>query len=500
MLAEALPRPRSGTSALTLDRAAILLFAVLSAVYFVQAATLAAHAPLWMDEILTVWTARLPDMAAIWSALTHGAEFTPPLYDWLVHALQQAGIASPLGLRLPSILALYIAALATGAIVRRHAGIAPAALAAGIVLSSGLFGYAVQARPYALVTAAFACALALYDLRGRASNGRVVAISLLLAVAIGLHFYALLLAGGLGLLELIRAHAERRAPCWRTLAAIAVAGCSVLLWLPILLAARAYSGGDVGAPDYYAQPVLIALVRTYALLLGWLIVPLVGLLAASIVMKREASPMRLTAFVIAAAPVGIFAFALLVSHSYADRYALAGGIGIALVFAALVQQLGERAAPVSVLLLALLIVASPWRATGEIGKADRLDALATLDTAPGALPIVTGSGLRFFEARENARFGDRLIFLDTPGIPSRDPTNRNQVLRWKAIDPALKVQDAQAFLCATPTFYLFAQPDDGGADDLPGWLASRAEFTPPPSGRASLTLVRSRPCTAAEKQ
>lgn len=477
-----------------LDRAAILLFGLLSAIYFVQAATLAAHAPFWMDEILTLWTARLPNMAAVWSALLHGSEFTPPLYDWLIHALHQAGVTSPLGLRLPSIIAIYIAALATGAIARRYVGIAPAALAAGAVLSSGLFGYAVQVRPYALVTAAFACALALYDWRQPPSNRRLMAIAFLLALAIGLHFYALLLAGGLALLELVRARTERRAPCRRTLAAIILAACSILLWLPILLAARTFSGGDVGAPGYYAQPVLIELVQTYAMLLGWLILPLAGLYAAKVLVPGEPSPLGVTAVVVSAAPAGIFVFALLVSHSYASRYALAGGIGIALLLASLAHQLGRCAAPASVLLLALLTLVAPWRDGGEISKTDRVEALASVAAVRDTLPIVTGSGLRFFEIRENVRAGERLVFLDTPGTSLSDPTNRNQVVRWKAIDPRLKIQSASAFLCATPAFYLFAQPGNGGADALPDWLADRATFPPPTTGRATLTLVRARPC------
>ncbi|TPG56377.1 hypothetical protein EAH76_02125 [Sphingomonas glacialis] len=491
--AEAAIIPHTSGRLARLDRAAVLLFAALTAIYFVEAATLAAHAPFWMDEVLTLWTARLPDAAAIWSALCRGAEFTPPLYDWLIHVLSRAGITSALGLRLPSIVAIYVAALATGAIARRHAGLAPAALAAGVVLASGLFGWAVQLRPYALVTAAFACALAVYDRPGRASNRRLTAMTLLLTLAIGLHFYALVLAAGLGALEAARARDERRALSWRTLAAIGLAGSSILLWLPILLAARAYSGSDVFAPDYYAKPEGIAIVRTYAILLGWLILPLVGLLVVSIAVRRNVSSLRTTALVIALLPIGVFIFAMFVSHSYSDRYALAGGIGIGLLFAALAHQLGARAAPASVLLLALLILGSAWRNGGEIAKTDRLDAIAVMKAAPATLPIVTGSGLRFFELRHNVP-GARLVFLDTPNIPPGDPTNRNQVLRWKAIDPMLSVENADAFVCSTPAFYLFAQPPDGGADTLPDWLAGRADFTPPPRGRASLTLVRARPC------
>jgi len=321
-----------------------------------------------------------------------------------------------------------------------------------------------------------------------------VAIASLLALAIALHFYALLLAGGLALLELVRARAEGRAPAWRVLGAIALSGCSILLWSPILLAASAYSHGDIGAPDYYARPIFSGLVRTYAMLLGPLSIPLAGLLIAAPFSPFDKSQLRVTALVIGAAPLGVFIFALLVSHSYADRYALAGGIGIALLVASLTQQLGKRVAAVSLAGIVLLILATPWRDAGEIGKGDRLEALATVASVRDSLPIVTGSGLRFFEISENSPVGARVTFLDTPEVSSGDPTNAHQVLRWHAIDPGLKVENAIDFLCRTPVFHLFTQPDGGGADTLPSWLVGRADFTTPPGDRASLTLVRAHAC------
>ncbi len=518
MPARTLAPARFRSIALPLDVVAILLFGMLSVQYFVAATTLARGAPFWMDEVLSVWTARLPDTRAIWSALVHGAEFSPPLYDLLLHALQTIGVTSALGLRLPSILAIFLAAIAAAVVVRRRAGVASAALAAGVMLSSGLFGYAVQARPYALVTAVFAWAFVLFDRpAGGPNNGpadspaegpgnvpsarRLAALAVLLVIAIGLHFYALLLAGGLIVLELVRSSLERRAPDWRTLATIALASSSLLLWWPILAAARTYSGADVAASAYYARPTLVALVRTYARLLGWLILPLGALLSAVVALgdrRPLRSRLRITAMLLSAIPVGVWLFALLVSHSYADRYALAGVLGIALFFGALVERLGRWSAPVSVLLLASFLVGNAYRAPGEIDKTDRLDALMTIAAAPGPLPIVTGSGLRFFEFYETARpsIRRRLRFLDIPDAPSTDPTNRHQLLRWMALEPGLPVEDAHAFLCATPAFLLFAQPDGGGADALPGWLAGRAYFTTPPNDRASLTLIRSRPCNS----
>lgn len=494
MLAKPLARSGWNTAAPPLDRVAGLLFLLISALYFMQAVRLASSAPYWMDEVLALWTSRLASPQAIWGALKQGSEFSPPLYALFLHQLQQWGITAPLGLRLPSILAVYGVALATGVLARRHVGAAPAALAAAIVLSGGLFGYAVQMRPYAMVTAAFAGALLLYDRPGRPMRARLIGMGLLLTLGIALHFYALLLVGVLAAVELVRARAERRAPSVPVLATLAAASATILLWWPILVAARAYAGADVAAPDYYAQPTIVALARSYVRLMGWQGVALVALLAASVLGARPKGTLYPMALVLTAVPALVFLFALLVSHSYADRYVLAGVIGVALLFAALAQALGRHAGPVSVALLAMLAAGTGWRDGGELAKADRIAALAAVRDAPGTLPIVTGSGLRYFELRQNLAIGDRLIFLDTPGDQPGDPTNRNQVMRWKAIDPTLSVRDAAAFLCSHPVFDLFVQPQDGGADPLPDWLVGKADFAMPGGGGAAVIRVRARPC------
>ncbi|MEE2915483.1 MAG: hypothetical protein VYB32_00225, partial [Pseudomonadota bacterium] len=129
---------------------------------------------------------------------------------------------------------------------------------------------------------------------------------------------------------------------------------------------------------------------------------------------------------------------------------------------------------------------------GEIAKRDRLDALDAVARVPGNAPIVTGSGLRFLEMAENARpeIARRLVYLDTPDIPSPDPTNRNQVLRWAAIDPRVRVAQARAFTCAHPALWLFAQPGPGGADTLPDWFARRFDMPDPPARRATVRPLR----------
>lgn len=483
------------------DLAAAVVFVFASVGYFEHAIHIAAHAPYWMDEVLAVWTARQPDVHAVWSALERGAEFSPPLFDMMLHALIGAGRSGPLAMRLPSILAVYLAALAVGVLARRHAGWPQAALAATVLLSSGLFAYAIQARPYACQTAAFAWALVVWD-RLTATRVKAPLIALLAALLIvltALHFYSLVLIAILAVAELVGVrigHASRLP----VLAAIAVGAVSLALWAPILHAARTFSGADVSALEYYGKPILLRLAFAYWLLLGWLATPLAGLLAVVLIRRRssEAPELGRLALLLLSIPVVVFLFALVVSHSFSARYAVAATIGIALLFAWATSQLGQWGDAVALALLATCALIGTGGDLGQAGWIARMDALAVIRSAAPGMPIVTGDGLRFLELYENgsADVKRRLVYLDLGEVASRDPTNRHQVERWKSINPKLPVEAAKPFRCRTPAFLLFVDPK-GGTDDVPRWLAGFAAFAKPLPDRASLTLVRPKPCPAS---
>lgn len=486
-----------GTTSASSPRTTIIatvIFALLSVHFGVLTLRYAAAAPLWMDEVLALWTAQRPDALTIWHALEQGAEFTPPAYDLGLHVLVRLGFDTPLALRLPSIIAVYGAALAIGMLVLRRAGPPPAMVAAGAMLSSGLVAFAVQARPYAFVTLAFCAALAVYvPAPGRSpTRARAVLSGAFLTLAVALHFYALLLVVAFAALELVRAHADRRRPHAPTLLAAGVAATSIVLWWPIMAAARAMSGNDVGAPAYYARPTLPLLLDSYAITLGWLAIPM----AVLVLLRRRVPDRGLLdpALVLLAIPLWVFVFAALVSHSYAWRYVISAAAGAGLLLAALVQRLPGWAAPT---LLALFLAGNLWGDRGVAAGPDRRSAVSTAAAAPGDLPIVTGSGLRWFELVANASpaLRRRLVFLDTRDAhASPDPTNYHQVMRWKVIDPRLRVVDAAQFLCDTPTFWLFVDPA-GGTDPLPHWLRTRAAFATPDPHRPSLVRVRSVRCT-----
>jgi hypothetical protein len=192
------------------DAIAIVLTGLLSVSYFVTAVKFASVRPFWMDEVLSIWTARLPTVTAVWDALEKGSDFSPPLYILLLQKIIQLGAGSALMLRLPSILAVYVVGIAAFILMRRYYSPPLAALAMAICLVGGLFPFALEAHAYACVAACIGLVLVIWDVPpDRApSLWRAVAILVLLAIAIGMHFYAVLIAAAVGMMELVWA-----APC-----------------------------------------------------------------------------------------------------------------------------------------------------------------------------------------------------------------------------------------------------------------------------------------------
>ncbi len=501
VLSPAVSDTKSGSSASPAhvwDRICIGLFAIISLIYFRDAIAIGARAPMWMDEVLALWTARQPDLAGVWSALQRGSEFTPPLYDSALHMWLKTGVSSTLMLRLPSIVAGYLAALATGALVRRHAGWSLAALAAGAMLTGPQFEYAVQVRPYIFVAAAFGWALVVWDglpQHGRMPLPRLLGLGALLTAMVALHFYAVLLVATLGLAEVIRRGAIGRLPRIAVIATVLVSIATIACWWPIMQAASLYSRQDVFAPSYYGRPLVIRLVGDYCYLAG-LPGAIAAVLAGALLVQhrrtRRDVPLGLLALVLCAIPAIVFTFALLVSHSFVMRYALTGAFGFAVGLVWVVRQWNTGQAQGAAIILMILALLCHQRGTIEVTKPDRLQVLALVGPAPDDVPIAVGNGLRYLELVANLPPSQtrNIVYLDLPDVPAGDPTNMHQVERWKVIDPRLRVVNAQRFVCTTPRFRLLTEPDE----ELPGWLRGRALFSPPPTDRPALIPVQSLPC------
>src|SRR5580658_3074275 len=89
-----------------------ITFGIFVAWYAFTTALHAGHDQLWMDEVLSIWTLRLPSAAKIYAALKEGSEYSPPGYVTALHYYSRIAGDSYLALRLPSVAAVLVTAFA----------------------------------------------------------------------------------------------------------------------------------------------------------------------------------------------------------------------------------------------------------------------------------------------------------------------------------------------------------------------------------------------------
>ena len=445
--------------------------------YVAIASVSASVVPLWMDEVLTVWTIRLPSVALIYDALVRGAEFSPPGWVVFLHVYSEIAGDSLLALRLPSIAAVVLAGICSFLLMRRYLGDARAAFGFCLVLD-GLYGFAVQVRPYAGVVACFALALLFWDgLNRDESWWRSAVIGILLALAISLHFYAVLLVPCLGLIELANCYYIRRfrVALW---CALTAAGASIFVWRPLMRMMSGYCANDSSGGAYYAQPTLgrftAAICNLFLeghvnilLLLIAMIIIVVGRFLGQDDTPSEQGERRYQRaglwpiiFGLVLLPVIVFLFSLIVTKTFNERYLVATVIGTSALIASCLPATPffRRMAPFLILLAALV--------TSDNLETDK-PKLEFAAKVPGPYPIVVADGLQFFSLMESAapEIRDRLVYLTLP--PETyigDATNMHAIERWKAINPKLPVENIDQFVAENPKFYVV---DRQTSDDAP---------------------------------
>jgi hypothetical protein len=456
-----------------------------------------------MDEVLAVWAARLPTPGAIISALYHGAEFSPPTYHLFLHYLSSVLGSSYLVLRLPSVISALISGLCVFALLRRYLPLAACAFSFPFALIGVLAGFGLEIRPYSLVVACFAVALLFWDdlERSRFPTTGVCAIALLLAAAIALHFYAVLLIPCMALMELAWSALRHRVRISVWLAFLA-AGASLAPWLPLMKALGKYNTGDAFGSDYYARPTLGHLSAAYTnyfifgkkqTLFLLACVVLCALAAAFEYVRpqirvtsqelneegRRLDNLYIIGFATTAFAVIVYVFAKAVTHTFNARYCLAMALGFAILTTLAIRR--TPALRLAVIPLLWVSCALAFVGSSQNGFDPPSSVTATyenpLDLLPQAKqpwPIVIGEGLVYLELEEAApaNLRSRLVYVTQPrGTVSADPTNENQVLRYAKIRSDLKVVDADIFFRRNSRFYILHT--NYSTDVLTNWLISK---------------------------
>src|SRR5581483_8229616 len=118
--------------------------------------------PIWYDELITLFIARAPGISHFFHLL-YKWDLTPPALHLLARASIAIFGANRVGVRLPSILAFYLASLLSFIYAKRKLGPSYAAMPVLLLWYSPFFQYATEARPYALVLLSFSTLLLSWD-------------------------------------------------------------------------------------------------------------------------------------------------------------------------------------------------------------------------------------------------------------------------------------------------------------------------------------------------
>ncbi len=196
----------SESTALWVERRKYLALFMCSVVYFCFTVPIARRKLMWDDEFFTLYISGAASFSEIWKALLTGADQHPPSFYFLTHTVFSGFGISHLTLRLPAMLGFWLMLLCLYAIVARRTSPIYGLAAMLFPLLTWIVRYATEARGYGLVlgfgSLALLCWLCASDGRRRACALPGLWLSLMLAV--GSHYYAILLLLPLGVGELVR--------------------------------------------------------------------------------------------------------------------------------------------------------------------------------------------------------------------------------------------------------------------------------------------------------
>ncbi len=334
-----------------------------SILYLAVTCLVAAHRPLWNDELYTLYIARLPAMSDVWDALSTGAEQLPPFFYVLTRASVALFGAHELSLRLPEILGFWVMGLCLFRFVSERIPAPYACLAMLFPLVTGAYYYASEARPYGLVLGFSGLGLLSWQAATDRDGRRLwlVGLAVSLAAAVSSHYHAIFVLVPLAFAEAVRSLTLRRLdlPVW---AALGLGVAPLLGFLPLIERAMGYS------TTFWSKARWTSIPEFYYFLLAPAVLPLMALLvlAAAYPMTRHSPrpdprgapgprPHEMVAVLgFMAIPAIAVAFSMWVTGAYTDRYALPAVIGCSVIVAvAAHRSLRDRPAAAVILTLSV---------------------------------------------------------------------------------------------------------------------------------------------------
>lgn len=443
-----------------------------SAIFLATTLPFAWLKPLTNDEIYTLRVAIQPTLSSIWSALANGADNLPPLDYWVRHAA--IGLLGPgsLALRLPSIIAVWIAMLCVYTLVARSLGHRYAFGSALLFLIVGGYEAALQTRGYALLLCSFAVSMIGWQAAatGRATIRDQLAVVGGLTCALYSHYYGVLHALAFALAAITGA--TRRVSLLRQPSLlIAVSGLLSLPLIPLVQVASRFS-------DRFWTPVtLTSALGFYPSLLAPAMPSLIVIaLVAALVPASDDSQVaadrgvpRETVHALcwfAAMPVAMFVMARLATGAFLPRYALAAGAAVVILSVVLTSRIRGRARQLSLIVAAVpllfMIIPVVRQVTGLRTDQFRTAFRTSLDGFQRSAhqPVIIGDDGVFVELSQTDTT-QRLTncYFLYEAFPGK-PTNVDRAIRGLLQVWPIRAVTFDAMKSRTPAFAFIGEWDD----------------------------------------
>ena len=464
----------------------LCVFIALTVAYFYTTAVLSRHNEFWMDDVVAVQTAQLPNARAIINSIWGGQEMSPPAYYLSLHFILALTQFWPVQVaaRFPSTLAAYGAAVVVFILIRRRMDMAISLFAFGIMLTMGLFPFALQVREYAFMVFFLSLALLFWDniedSKHAALNGFGIWITLALCLA--LHVYGIIPVVTVTICEVLWIISRKQ---WRR-AVILPLVCLIpveVAMAPLILHLSTFNVADVASPNFYAKPNFENLLHSIVVVLlggdlGLTLILLGGLLVGILYYGRrltgEAQSIGVTAaqgspgvlsrleimmIALACVPILTFLFAVLITRAYSERYITAVTLLAPMAAGAVLGRLRDGRI-VAVLLTPLLVFDLVHKTRQNPGGYSGVLPSLVQYTRDSTLPIVVDDAVFFLQvlyAADNAMRSRIVLLTTTDQVPPQDPTGQNMMLRTAKYVDYVHVAKLEDFLQTHPRFYLLSE-------------------------------------------
>ena len=207
----------------------------------------------WYDELVTLHISSLQPLSLLWRALQAGADGTPPGYYVFVQLARLFPVDPHVALRAPSVLGYILTLLGVYWFIRKTLPVSAGLVAVILITLSPFREFALEARPYSLLTGFLAVSAALWQRIGE-KRFATPAFALFLALAVSCHHLAVIAIPCFCLAELTWTLASRRIR-WGVWAAFLFTACPFLLSLPLLMQFREVFGKYFWSrPDWSTGP------------------------------------------------------------------------------------------------------------------------------------------------------------------------------------------------------------------------------------------------------